>query len=470
MNPGRRLSRPLSASLALPTLLAACMVVFAPSPGVWLDEAATASATTRSWSQLWLLTSHQDRALLGYYAITKAAADLSGQDVLAAGRAISSLSYVFGVATVSWLAARLGGAKSALFAGAAMALLPASAAAAVNARPEGLSIFLISAYLCFAARQRPISQIFVGLLACVTYALNCLYLPLAVLIPILSGRRVTRSDLATAAIPSVFGGVWVLVCSSQQRQVSWVHTSLGSDVVASFIRVGVSAPTSRTAEAWVTGSSVAIGIAFVALGVGLLCAARTRVSAAVCIALWTFPPLVACVAVAVGKDIFVERYFSPSVIGLALLVGFAGSRFEATKHRLLSPATGAVLVLLCAPSIVSSHQPDGHWGENIGLHLQSVRAAGPEHVFFVAPRNRAVLFASGRLESQWGTATWWAQAKAEGTLWGRQGRPTNNVDVVVTDTRSLAKRKPSASCQGTERYALLAQEARFTSLRVTCAR
>jgi hypothetical protein len=41
-------------------------------PALWLDESATAAATKRSWSDLWLLLSGSDAPLVPYYALLKA--------------------------------------------------------------------------------------------------------------------------------------------------------------------------------------------------------------------------------------------------------------------------------------------------------------------------------------------------------------------------------------------------------------
>lgn len=99
----------------LPATLALLTLGF-PRPGVWLDEAATASATSRTWEQLWHLSEHQDRALVGYYAATKALADLSGYSPLAAGRFISAAGYVGATAIVSMIAVRLFGHKAGMIA------------------------------------------------------------------------------------------------------------------------------------------------------------------------------------------------------------------------------------------------------------------------------------------------------------------------------------------------------------------
>lgn len=96
-----------------PTIFAMLLVLWAPRPGIWLDEAATISAASRSWGDLWLLTGHQDRALFGYYAITKAVADVAGCTPLSAGRGVSSISYIAAVFLVTIIAARLWGSVSA---------------------------------------------------------------------------------------------------------------------------------------------------------------------------------------------------------------------------------------------------------------------------------------------------------------------------------------------------------------------
>lgn len=454
-----------------PPLLASALALAFPRPEMWLDEAATVSAASRSWGELWRLTEHQDRSLAGYYAATKALADLVGCDPLTAGRALSAGGYIAATLLVTLIAARLWGRGAGLVSGSALAMLPAAAASAVNARPEGISVFLIAAYLYAAMRSRRALQVICALLACSMYALNVLYLPLAALLPALARRRPTRTDVVLAGVVSVAGAGWLLACASQQKQVGWIHTNPGVDVVASFIRVGVSAPTSRTGETLVTSVSVALGVMLTLLTLSLIARRATRPNAAILLAMWVLPPLIVCAAVAAGKDIFVERYFTPSVIGMALMLGYGLTRTRVTpKARSIM---GAVSVVACVPSFVSSHAPDGHWGENLSAHQREIRAAGPQRVAFAAPRNRAVLFAAGHLEPAWHDAPWWPQSKENGQLWGPPApapapapAPTS---VVVVDTRTANKLTKIPGCTFAHRETLH-REARFTTLGVSCIR
>lgn len=306
-----------------------------------------------------------------------------------------------------------------------------------------------------------------ALLACSAYALNCLYLPLAVLMPRAEKRRLQRSDLLTAASLSAVGGAWLLFCSSQQKQVGWIHTSAGADVLSSFVRVGVSAPTSHTGEGLVTLVSVGLGIRLTLVALEQVAQRRTRSTALPLLAVWVLPPLVACCAVALGKDIFVERYFTPSTIGIALIVGQAAT--TATRHVSARNVAATLLLSACIPSFVASHAPDGHWGENIGLHQSHVDEAGPGRVAFVAPRNRAALFARGRLSPQWEEAAWWKQARMQGSLWGPPENASPGTTVVLVDTRSASELTRIPGCAIAHR-SLLRREARFTSLDVECAR
>ena len=452
--------------LIAPTIFAAGLALFAPRPGVWLDEAATVSAASRSWGNLWLLAGHQDRSLVGYYALTKGVADLVDCDPLTAGRAISAFCYVLAVCTASLLAANFWGRTAAFASGMMLAVLPATAGAAVNARPESLSVFLVAVYFYAAVKRWPFIQAASALLACSAYALNVLYIPLAILIPTLVKRQPTRSDIAYAGILSAVGGGWLLVCANQQKQVSWIHTDPWSDIVASFIRIGVSAPTSHINEPLVTALSVALGISLTLLTVTLLFRRSTRRQAATLLALWTLPPLVACGVVLAGKDIFVARYFTPSSIGISLILGLTAShvRVRSATHRVAI----AMLMLACIPSFLSSHAPDGHWGENLNLHLAAIRAAGPQQVTFVAPRNRATLFASGHLEQDWRNATWWREAQKRGQLWGPPDHAPQKPILIILDTRLAKKRLGLPGCPFT-RSQILHQEARFTSISATCS-
>lgn len=455
-----------SLPVVTPALFALCLVVAAPRPGVWLDEAATVSATSRSWSDLWLLTEHQDRSLLGYYATTKVVADLVGCDPLTAGRALSASCYVLATIVTSLIALKFWGRAASFAAGASLVILPAAAAGAVNARPESVSAFLVAAYFYSAMRRWRCMQAACAILACLMYALNVLYLPLALVIQIILRRRPSRADITISAILSAMGAGWLLACASQQKQVGWINTTPGADVMASFLRVGVSAPTSRTNEALVTGVSVALGVLVTSIALSLVACPSTRKCAAMLLAMWVFPPLVVCGAVLAGKDIFVARYFTPSVIGMSLLLGYAFSRMRGSP--LSRYFTVVVMVGACIPSFLSSHAPDGHWGEDLGVHRSEIRAAGPQQVAFVAPRNRAALFADGHLEPEWREASWWRQAQERGQLWGPSTPVPSGTRLVVVDTRSLKRLSGLHGC-AFARSEVLHQEARFTSVGVECA-
>lgn len=327
-------------------------------------------------------------------------------------------------------------------------------------------MFLVATYFYAATRNRRDVQVMCAVAACLTYALNVLYLPLAVLMPLLARRRPTRADIFFPAIVSAMGAGWLMSCAGQQKQVSWIHTSPSADVMASFIRVGVSSPTSRTAEHFVTVVSVMLGGVLVAIGSYMLLRHETRKEAALLFALWVFPPLAASFAVLAGKDIFVERYFTPSVIGMALMVGYCSSRVR------LEPAArygfGAGVLALCIPPFISSHAADGHWGENLNIHQREVRAAGPHGTAFVAPRNRAVLFASGRLEERWRDAAWWRKAQENGQLWGPGAPAPQGTRVVVVDTRVAHTLTALNQCILNQRRTIH-REARFTTLYARCA-
>ena len=450
--------------LALGPALAAILVISTPHPGVWLDEAATVSATSRSWSELHLLTNHQDRSLLGYYAITKSVANLVGVSPLFAGRLVSSLGYVGSTFIISLMAAKLFGPKTAAISGATLAVLPATAAAAVNARPEAISTFLVAFYLFSTLKKWRVAQLASGALACLVYALNILYLPLALLVPLLKRARLTLGDVVTALGASTFGFSWLLTCASQQKQVSWIHSNPLLDFIAAFVRVGVSAPMSSRAEGFVTSVSVVLGCSFFVLFMALCRFSRARVNACVLFGFSSVPPIVATLVVLCGKDIFVERYFTPSSLGLALLAGLTFQVFRGLCfRRLFFP----LLAVGCLPSFVSSHAPDGHWGENLGTHYQAVNQAGPEQVFFKSPRNRAVLFASGEISDKWADQSWWKEAKAEGVLWGPTSPVPEAPSVVILGVHEETSRVSLEGCSNATKK-VVRRDARFISLQIEC--
>ncbi|WP_018156131.1 glycosyltransferase family 39 protein [Demetria terragena] len=448
-----------------PAFGAALLVSFAPRPGTWFDEAATISATSRSWGELYRLANQHDRALVGYYAATKATADGLGLDSLTAGRLVSAVALVVATAVVTTIANRLWGRRAAFVAGLVVAILPASAASAVNARPEAVSVLLLAVYFYAALTTRPVLQVTSAVAACLCYALNVLYLPLALAVPILARRRVASAEAALAGGLSVAGGAWLLFCEKQKGQVGWIHTNAAVDALASFLRVGVSAPISSSYQAVTIATSVALGVVLTVCAAGLLVRANTRLVGGTLLLMWVLAPLATSAAVLAGIDVFAERYFSPSVIPMSLLVGFVAAR-SGLPRAARTIVLGCV-VALSVPSFLSARASDGHWGENLTVHERAVHDAGPRRVAFAKPTGRAVLFASGRLDQQWSQETWWAAARRGGDLWGPEragGQPTS---VVVVDTSKGAHLRSVPGCNFAK-VRTLHQGARFTTLQVTC--
>lgn len=169
-----------------PMLLALLLWLALPAPGVWLDEAATVSATSRSWSETMTLLHHQDLSLGGYYAAVWACTHATHLDPLAAARLVSGLAYVAGTGLVTLLGRRIGGPRVACVAGCAFTLLPSTSASAVNARPEALATALVAGSFLCAVRGRWLLNLVLGVAACAVYALSVLYLPLALLVTLVA--------------------------------------------------------------------------------------------------------------------------------------------------------------------------------------------------------------------------------------------------------------------------------------------
>lgn len=293
-----------------------------------------------------------------------------------------------------------------------------------------------------------------------------------VLIELISPRR--RALTFGVLTATALGMAWLLACSRQQTQVSWIHTSLVPDVVSSFIRVGFTAPLSRMHEQPALACSMAFG-ALVACAT--LAQALRRTTRWTTMALWAcsvVPPLAVTCGLIVGVDLYAERYFTPSSIAISLLIGsmFAPLLSHATRpdgQRAAAAASGIALAFgagLSAPILASSHARDGHWGEDLGVHRAALE--GSEDVWFVAPRNRATLFSGGELAQRWRNAPWWQAARARGGLWGPpQAPPPAPVGqlLVVTDTRRLSALRTPASCASQH---ILTREARATVVALTC--
>ncbi|MET1053634.1 MAG: glycosyltransferase family 39 protein, partial [Mycetocola sp.] len=110
-------------------------------PSVWYDEAATVTATTRSWGQLWQMLGTVDAVHGAYYVLIHAVVDVFGYSPTII-RIPSAIAVGAGAALTVLLARQAGAPRLAFLAGLLFCLLPRATWMGTEARSYALSAAL----------------------------------------------------------------------------------------------------------------------------------------------------------------------------------------------------------------------------------------------------------------------------------------------------------------------------------------
>ena len=386
-----RTTPPLAAALrhraAAPVLVG--LLAFAISaigigiPSVWYDEAATITATTRSWPQLWAMLGNVDAVHGAYYVLMHLVVDAVGYSPLAL-RMPSALAVGATAALVVVLGRQLGGARVGLIAGLVFSVLPRVTWMGGEGRSYALTAFF-AALLTIAmlrsqsgSRRHWIVYGALALLACAVFiylALVVLAHGITLLWKTLRGREGSLADLRRWAI--VTGGAGLvglplaLEIVSQDGQVAWIARA-GSDTVHDVL-----------VTQWFEGSLPLAVLAWGLVVVGVvrqLHTPRPGVLATLIPAL-ALPTLALLAVGLVREPLYLPRYLSLGTpfIALAVAVGLASIRWRGAA------VVGVALVaLLALPQAVAQRLPEAKenssWAQ-VAQFIAAERAAdGPGSV------------------------------------------------------------------------------------------
>jgi mannosyltransferase len=410
------------------TIGAAGVIVAAAAswvPSVWYDEAATVTSAQRSWPQL-LAELHTVDAVHGlYYALMHVWFWLVGYTPFTL-RLPSALAIGVAAGLVVALGRRLGGRRLGITAGIVFLLLPRVQWAGTEGRPYAtittLSVCLTLVGITALRRTRARAPratgwwVAYGVLAVVSVLFN-VYLALAVLAhavalawTLLAERHALRAALVTrdgrtpgpllvtgrvlvrwavaAGIAAAVVTPFVLVASSQAKQVGWIK-DISRDTFGQV-----------WSTAWFGASDpyAAVIWALMVVGVGLaLVQVRRRVPSAralfraqavrVALPLVVVPTAVLLVATALGERLYSPKYATLSLPFVALLVALA---LTAVRPKALLAAAVAVLVVLSVPTAVTVKGPEAKqastWADAASI-ISAERAARPS-------ANEGVVFGS----------------------------------------------------------------------------
>jgi mannosyltransferase len=392
-------------------------------PSLWYDEAATVTSAQRSWPQLWAELHTVDAVHGLYYALIHVWFWLVGYTPFTL-RLPSALAIGVAAGLVVALGRRIGGKRMGITAGIVFLLLPRVQWAGTEGRPYAtittLSVCLTLVGLTAVRRSRHGRAtgwwVAYGVLAVVAVACN-VYLALAVVAHAVAlawtllaerhalrqatvlrdGRTpgaplVTRPVLvrwaAAAGVAALVVAPFVLVVSSQAKQVGWIKGLSKATVGQVFSTAWFGASDLYAVVAWT--------LMFIGVGTALVQARRRLPSARalvraqavrVALPLVVVPTAVLLLATALGERLYSPKYATLSLPFVAVLVALA---LTTVRPRALLAAAVAVLVVVSVPTAVTVKGPEAKqgstWAQAASI-ISAQRAARPS-------ANEGVVFGS----------------------------------------------------------------------------
>ena len=392
---------------ALVVGLLAVVLSFAWSwqPSIWFDEAATVSATMRSWPELGRMLANVDAVHGLYYAGMHLWLDLVGYSPLTL-RLPSAVFVGLATALTMLLVRSRAGRRTAILAGIAFALLPRVTWMGTEGRSYALTAALaVALTLVFLAAwrrgpaPRRIRLLWWALYAIAAIVSTVTFIYLAFLVAahgltalwtVWAGRRrdraarasllgwaVAAAAAATVLMPFALGVV------RQSGQVSWIAPISWGSWHGVFV----------TQWFYLNPLFALAGWALIVAGVIALirAARRRRVTGSpvpraaarnpslLAIALpWLMVPTLGVIAVsAIVSPLYSPRYLTFCAPAVAILIGVG---LDALRRRWLIAAATVLLVVTAVPQFVAQRQPEAKqnssWSEVADL-IAAERAAHP---------------------------------------------------------------------------------------------
>lgn len=366
-------------SHAIFALVAICsMALLVPllNKSIYRDEGATVYSARLSWSALWRESLVTDRVLLPYYALLHLWFDLSYNIDFA--RVLSLLAYGLTAYFVGVLATRVAGFWCGLLAVVLTCTNPLMINAALDARPYALATLV--AVLSVAALLRwfdggELRFLWLFSLLAIATAMLQLFIVLAplsvlgacVLLKPQMWRQRWRDSLPPIAVLVAAVATFFALVSHQQGQIAWI-----SGLKPKLLIEDLEGPASSEGGHLIYPVVVA-AVGLLALA-GCILAWRNRSSRPsrfdldrlVICACWAAIPTVLLVLVTAVKPVYVDRYVTGSVPGmalaLALLITYAirglGTSPSLPKRTIVGGIVIVLIAILIANSVTDSRAPN----------------------------------------------------------------------------------------------------------------
>ncbi len=382
-------------------LLAIALGVRSITSSMWLDEAATATATDRSFAQLFAMLGNVDAAMAGYYTAMHAWVSIVGTSVVAL-RSPSLIATAVTVVFVGLIARKLCGDWIGLLAALLAALSPLLVHYSIEARPYAIAIALTTGAALIAV-TRPVSLRWlwslVAALAVLTHFLAILTVLPQWLWLATGGdaklRRPSVSKLVLVLPPLVVALAFVIALLDEDSLQSWIEQP-------TFLSVAI------VGYKLLTPAGVVLFVPTIAALIVLVSRRPRRklfgntaiipispTDAAVLL-LWAIAPSVILLfASLVWKPMFLDRYAIMSAPAVVLILaiaagsaarGLLADRSTTTLRAVGIAAAAVVLVLaLLASGLSAIVGLKRGWGDDQGVAAKIANQAKPGDAIVFAP-------------------------------------------------------------------------------------
>lgn len=318
-------------------------------PSLWFDEAATVSATGRSWSELAAMLQNVDLVHAVYYSAIKLWFGLVGYSPLTL-RLPSAIAVGVATALVVVLVRMLAAPRVAIIAGILFALLPRVTWAGTEGRSYALTTAVATALvIVFVVARRQtdrrwwVAYCAAGILACVVF----LYLALLVLALAIAARRL-RPTVATAVIAVVVAPFAVLA-GGQSAQLHWLGPLDLSTLHDVFV------------AQWFYFDDAFAVFAWLLIVVGGVILFRRRGELARIALCWLAVPTAALIVASLIDPVYDARYLTFCAPAVAIVMAFGVDALGTNRQRAFAVVVCAALL---APIYVSDRMPRAKQNSN----------------------------------------------------------------------------------------------------------